>query len=103
MDRLAHGEGLARGLASLSYVPSTVAARDAAARFVIADRRLRPARPRPGVSCGTALVRHESGEGHMAEDINLDALRQEVKQSDAAWEPGETSMTKLSPEERQRR
>ena len=26
-----------------------------------------------------------------------------MKQSDAAWEPGETSMTKLSPEERQRR
>ena len=36
------------------------------------------------------------GEAQMAEGINLEGLRQDVREAGAAWEPGETSMTRLS-------
>jgi hypothetical protein len=39
----------------------------------------------------------------MAEGINLDGLRDEVKQAGAPWEPGETSMTRLPVAEREKR
>jgi C1A family cysteine protease len=39
----------------------------------------------------------------MAEGIKLDALRQEVKEAGAPWEPGETSLTRMPPDERERR
>jgi C1A family cysteine protease len=39
----------------------------------------------------------------MAEGINLEALRQEVKTAEAPWEPGETSMTRLPAAEREKR
>ena len=39
----------------------------------------------------------------MAEGINLEGVRQDVREAGAAWEPGETSMTRLSPEARARK
>ena len=39
----------------------------------------------------------------MAEGINLEGLRQDVREAGAAWEPGETSMTRLSAGQQERR
>jgi C1A family cysteine protease len=39
----------------------------------------------------------------MAEGINLDGIRAAVKEAGASWEPGETSLTRMPQEEREKR